>query len=42
MVSGRGSQWPTMLEHAVTTRRPLRYGQVLSALGQTPPLFGSL
>jgi hypothetical protein len=31
-----------MLEHAVSTRRPLRYGQVLAALGQTPPLVGSI
>jgi hypothetical protein len=31
-----------MLEHAVCTRRPLRYGQVSAALGQTTPLGGSL
>jgi hypothetical protein len=31
-----------MLEHAVCTRRPLRYGQISAALGQTTPLGGSL
>ncbi|GGC28928.1 hypothetical protein GCM10011504_03870 [Siccirubricoccus deserti] len=31
-----------MLEHAVCTRRALRYGQVSAALGQTTPLGGSL